>query len=208
MNYGWARDFVLQLINQYSIAGDGVALTYNNQADYVARIPKLLDSAQMLLATTVRRIRVTVPLDDLACRDEGEWAIYQIPRNCWQLSGDGLIRFRGDRVERFHRYYKLGAKELAVREKDAEGLYLEYFRLPEPLGGNPSAQAELDNDPEVQLALPYYAAAHLVLHDNPFAYSALMNEFEDRKNNLVELQQTEFHAIEDAYRAENWGCVE
>ena len=33
------KDFVLQLINQYSVAGSHVPLTYNDQADLVARIP-------------------------------------------------------------------------------------------------------------------------------------------------------------------------
>jgi len=50
------KDAVLKLINQYSIAGGTVALSYNNQADYIARMIPLINDAQMEIAKTVRRI--------------------------------------------------------------------------------------------------------------------------------------------------------
>lgn len=205
MTYAWARDFVLQLVNQYSIAGEEVLPSYNNQADYIARIPKLLDSAQTLLSTTVRRLRATVPLSELAYAEEGAWRIYALPENCWQLTGRGLVRFRGDRIQRFHKYQLIGSNQIAVPARVGEDLLLEYFRRPGLLGDSPADEAELDNEPEVQTALPYYAAAHLVMQDNAFAYSALMNEFEDRKNLLFELPQTELNLVEDVYDATDWG---
>lgn len=205
MTYAWARDFVLQLINQYSVAGDEVQLSYNNQADYIARIPNLLDSAQTILATTVRRIRVTVPLSELPYTEEGEWRVYALPENCWQLASSGLVYFKGDRIQRFHRYHLIGSKQIAVPDCVGEGLLLEYFRRPSLLGDNPADGAELDNEPEVQMALPYYAAAHLVMHDNAFAYATLMNEFDDRKSHLYELPQTELSTVEDVYGAVEWG---
>ena len=39
MTYGQMRDRVLMLLNQYSIAGGKIRVTYNNQADYLARVP-------------------------------------------------------------------------------------------------------------------------------------------------------------------------
>ena len=33
MTYGWARDYALELIHQYSIMGTEIQLSYNNQAD-------------------------------------------------------------------------------------------------------------------------------------------------------------------------------
>ena len=57
MDYKWARDFTLELINQYSIAGGEIATTYNNQADYIRRIPKLLNDAQIYVATNAGKIR-------------------------------------------------------------------------------------------------------------------------------------------------------
>jgi hypothetical protein len=57
MNYKWARDYTLELINQYSIAGAVTPESYNNQADYLARIPKMLNDAQIYVATTAGKIR-------------------------------------------------------------------------------------------------------------------------------------------------------
>lgn len=65
MNYAWARDFTLQLMNQYSTAGAKVPESYNNQADYLVRIPKLLDDAQYYVATTAGKMREMVELDEL-----------------------------------------------------------------------------------------------------------------------------------------------
>lgn len=204
MTFAWARDFALQLINQYSIAGEPVSAEYNNQDDYLARIPKLLDDAQVYVATTVRRIRATAPLKNLPCDEVGKWRVYTLPRDCWQLTGSGLIRF-SDRVQRYHKYHDLGARKIAVpAEVEAEAL-VEYFRYPSLLGDKPRESAELDNTVEVQMALPYYVAAHLAMHDNAYAYQSLYNEWEGKLERLYELPQTELNTVEDAYLAPDWG---
>lgn len=210
MTYAWARDFVLQLINQYSMAGATVAVEYNNQADYLVRIPKLLDDAQMYVATTVRRLRATAPLKNLPSEERGAWVVYKLPRDCWQVMSGGLIRFAGDRLQRYHRYHLLGSDELAVPRGMDEETLLEYFRKPALLGDSPADTAELDNAIEVQMALPYYVAAHLVMYDNAFAYQALYNEWEGKLARLYELPQTELTVVEDAYNAAEWsddGCL-
>ena len=45
MTYGQMRDRVLMLLNQYSIAGGKIRVTYNNQADYLARVPGEVNEA-------------------------------------------------------------------------------------------------------------------------------------------------------------------
>ena len=45
MTYGQVRDHVLMLLNQYTIAGSAVEPSYNNQQDYLARIPALVSTA-------------------------------------------------------------------------------------------------------------------------------------------------------------------
>lgn len=56
MNIKECKDAALQHLNQYSIAGQTVALTYNNQADYVLRMLNLINDAQMEIAKTVKKI--------------------------------------------------------------------------------------------------------------------------------------------------------
>jgi len=198
MNYGWARDFTLELIDQYSVAGAKVAPSYNNQADYLHKIPRLLDDAATLAATTNHKLRALLPLSELEREARGRWVVYTLPEDCWQMCG-GLVRFDEERLRRWHGFRLLGRDKFAVPAGLTGGLGVEYFRRPRLLGEDPAEDAELDNTPAVQTALPYYAAAHLVMLDNAFAYASLYNEFEGKLAVPGELPQAEIHAVEDVY---------
>jgi hypothetical protein len=204
MNYKWARDFALELINQYSIAGESIPESYNNQSDYLKRIPKLLDDAQMYVATNQARIRSVVPLANLDIRTEGDWTICYLPEDCWQVCSSGLIRVEGDGFQRYHRYHQIGDRSIMVPAGLSGSLQLEYFRYPALLGENPKDTAKLDNTLAAQMTLPYYVAAHLVMHDDAFAYQALYNEFEAKLARLAEIPKTEITVVEDAYGREEW----
>ena len=199
MNYKWAKDFTLQLINQYSVAGQKVADTYNNQADYLNRIPALLDDAQMQAATTTASIRELDNINNLRCDDNGSWLVYTLPENCWQMSSGGLIQYDGEEFRRFHRYHPVGKNKIAVPKGLTGEVQVEYLRYPRLLGANPKDEDELDNNIAVQMALPYYAAAQLVRQDDAFAFSALSNEFESRLARLAERPHTDLNTVEDAY---------
>ena len=54
MTYGQMRDRVLMLLNQYSIAGGKIRVTYNNQADDLTRVPGAVNEALVYLATTAK----------------------------------------------------------------------------------------------------------------------------------------------------------
>ncbi len=56
MTYGEVKKAALLLINQYSIAGNEIANSYNNQEDYLKMIPSLVDAAEYEIATTMRPI--------------------------------------------------------------------------------------------------------------------------------------------------------
>lgn len=204
MNYAWARDFALELINQYSIAGSEIPAGYNNQADYLRRIPKLLDDAQMYVATGAGKIRTVTKLDSLPRQKMGEWVLYRLPEDCWQVCSGGIIRTDGPVLHRYHRYHPVGDNGIAVPgELDGE-MMLEYYRYPALLGTEPLDEAPLDNTPEAQMALPYYVAAHIVMHDNAFAYASLYNEFEGKLARLGEHLQTDVNIVEDDYDAGQW----
>lgn len=205
MNYGWARDFTLELINQYTVAGEKVPASYNNQADYLARIPKLLDDAQHYVATTTGKIRELANLEELPCTGRrGEWLIYTLPANCWYICGSGLIQIDGHRMQRSRKYFPIGRQQIAV-PRDLGGLLsVEYYRYPVKLGPNPKDSALLDNTEEAQRCLPYYVAAHLLMQDNAFAYASLYNEFEAKLARLTVVPQGEIYEVENAYATSEW----
>lgn len=199
MNYKRAQDITLQLINQYSVAGSKISDTYNNQADYIARIPALLNDAAMQAATTTAPIRELDNLNNLRCDDNGKWLVYTMPENCWQLSSGGLIQYDGEKFRRFHRYHPVGQNKIAVPKGLTGEVQVEYLRYPRLLGANPKDEDELDNTLAVQMALPYYAAAQLVMQDDAFAFSALSNEFESRLSRLAERPHTDCNTVENVY---------
>lgn len=207
MNYNWARDYTLELINQYSIAGAVTPESYNNQADYINRIPKLLNDAQIYVATTVGKIRKVVPLGDLVSEDNGKWIVYTMPEDFWQLCSGGLIRYDDDNeLERCNLYHAIGANQIAVSKSVSGNMSAEYYRLPKTLTDKPMEEEELDNTVPAQMALPYYVAAHLIMYDNAYAYQALMNEFETKLARLAESPAIIYGTVADTYgAAEGWG---
>lgn len=206
MDYKWARDFTLQLINQYSTAGTIVPESYNGQADYIVRIPKLLNNAQVHVATTAGKIRTAVPLSNLERRENGEWMIYTMPEDFWQLcSGNIILGGTEGMMDRMNFGHIIGSNQLAVPGSVGTDAIVEYYRLPSLLSDEPRENAELDNTVAAQMILPYYAAAHLVMQDNTYAYQALMNEFESRLARLVQPTVAVCSTVADAYGADGWG---
>lgn len=203
MNYKWAKNFTLELINQRSIAGADIAPSYNNQEDYLRRIPRLLDDAALQAAAGAGAMRAVKPLGELEQGKLGAWTTYTLPEDCRRLVC--VVRTDGPRLQKYHRYRLVGDDKIALpAELDGE-MALEYFRYPALLGEDPGEEAELDNTVEVQTALPYYAAAMLVMGDDAFAYATLMNQFEGKLARLNRGPQTEWETVEDAYSAAEWG---
>lgn len=209
MDYKWARDCALALLNQYSVAGQTIPESYNNQADYLRRIPKLVNDAQMYIATSGGKIRAVEELANLSCDDNGNWLVYTLPRDFWQLCSGGLIRYdENNELKRCHLYRIIGADRIAVQKNASPNMSVEYYRLPRPLSDEPKDDEMLDNTIPAQMALPYYVAAHLVMYDNAFAYQALKNEFETRLTRLAEMPSAVYGTVEESYGTGNWGsCV-
>lgn len=199
MTYGQARDLTLQLINRYTVAGSRIADTYNDQADYLKRIPNLLNDAAMHAATTTAPIRMLDDLKNLRCDDNGAWRVYTLPDNCWQMASGGLVCYDAAECDRFHGYHPVGANKFAVPKGITGEVQVEYFRYPRMLGDAPRDGDELDNTPAVQMILPYYAAAMLVMQEDAYAYTALKNEFENRLARLTQRPHTDFNTVEDVY---------
>ena len=113
MTYGQMRDRVLMLLNQYSIAGGKIRVTYNNQADYLARVPGAMNEALVYLATTARRLRSVRKLEE--AERAGVWRVFALPEDCWQICSGGVFRLGADgNVERTNGFRLLGEDRLSV----------------------------------------------------------------------------------------------
>lgn len=199
MTYGWARQMALKLINLYTVSGEQPSPGYNHYADYLNKIPTLVEDAQVYIATAGRPIGAVKPLSELDSEVVGGVRLYALPEDCWKVTGAGLLLLAGGEMERFADYYQLPDKRLALLKIPPGILYLEYFRLPRPLGENPLEADLLDNAVEAQMAVPYYVAARLVLYEDSFLYSALNREFEEKLRRLRGSPLAEVGAARDVY---------
>ena len=197
MTYGEMKDFVLQMLNTYSVAGEQVPLSYNNQADLVARIPGLNRDALYYIATKARRLRTVAPLAEP--EELGQALVYDLPEDCYQLIA-GLLRVGPDgRVSRYRDYQVLGGKRILIPKGERGRWLVEYFRYPSIPAGFPRDEDVLDCPPEARLAVAYYVAAHLAMEDDQYLHGALYNEFEMKMARLQEGQILEAGRTEDVY---------
>lgn len=201
MNYGAIRDRSLQLLNQYSIAGDNIPASYNNQDDYIKRIPALINDAQVYIATTAKRIPAEL-VYDLSEQDTvgGNYALH-LPSDLYELQMQPLTLARGGVMEPFCDFEKIG-NTIYVPQYLNGFILLSYFRFPQQLENapdkyEPDDDDELDNTLEVQSAIPYYVAAHIGLYDDPITRDVLIDEFEARLVRMSEEKYATVSQVED-----------
>ena len=129
MTYGELKKKVLNLIFSYSIAGDEIELTYNNQADYVKMIPSLLSTAQSYVYQH-KRIEDAVLLKDLTTEEyDNETLLVWLPDDYLRMK-PGLIVPRGmghgPVFRRFTKYKLFGGNRLMVPKGLPENTIIEY----------------------------------------------------------------------------------
>ncbi|MBO5970145.1 MAG: hypothetical protein J6S14_16830 [Clostridia bacterium] len=200
MTFAQLKRDALSLINQYSIAGRSIEPTYNNQADYLLRIPTFADDAQVLIATTVKPIPAAVRLCNLDSEIIGDSRLYTMPENFYKFRTSGILDLSGEHVERIpFDGYLMDSQFLLSGNCDPHNLVVEYYRYPSLLGDNPKDEDRLDNTEDVQRIIPYYVAAHLVMYDDSYTHSSLHNEFETRLARLSRSVVTTTESITDIY---------
>lgn len=181
-------DFALQLLNQYSIVGVEVPLSYNDQADTENRMINLINDAQMQIATTVKPLNTYIDVDipELKRNEKEDDIVVEMPDDFYTL---GQITFKP--LHGIHRimidaaYYKmLGDDKLVFHNRPAGTYHIEYHRYPERLDpymrGEELENTYLDNTPDTHEIIPYYIGAMIALDENPKTYYALYNVWETR----------------------------
>ena len=199
MTYGELKNRVMELVFSYSVAGTTIPATYNNQADYIAMIPGLVNNGQMDIATSVKRIPAMVRLEELEQEQVGERVLYRLPEDCWLPFTGGLLPERSWRYERFFGY-RLVAGRIELPCHHPPDLALEYWRYPHRVSAGTEDSTELDNTPDVHECLVFYVAAHLLAYDDAYRYTVFLNMYKERIGRLREPVWIEPGPIEDVYR--------
>jgi hypothetical protein len=202
MTYEQVKNRVLQLLNQYTVAGTHVPSSYNNQQDYLNRIPDLVNDAMMEIATTVRKIPALLHLNiDDEYTEFGDLVQFELPEDFYQFkTGDTLLMTEDGHVFHTNRYAIQGRNYLLIPRRELEKgrtYTLTYYRYPIP--ADLTSTDPLDNVPETHEAIPYYVAAFIVIHDDSFLYASFYNKYEDKLSKMSPDISAEVHSVGDVY---------
>lgn len=203
-------DAALQLLNQYSIAGTVVPLSYNAQADTDGRMINLINDAQMQIATTVKPIpeifEYEVPEIDL--QSPMEDIAVQMPDDFNHFLSLTFTPARGfDRRSVEPRDYKWLPNDVLLLPNRPAGTYrIDYNRFPERYEPDVDRSKELDNSPDTHEIIPYFVASMMCVGENTYAYTSFYNVWETK---LTRLGAKPAYAAnspnEDVYGFHNWG---
>lgn len=181
-------DAALRLLNQYSIAGTQVPLSYNDQADTENRMIDLINDAQMAIATTSRPIpeRLVIEMPRIEPHVKTKDLEYEMPEDFNYLEA---LRFvpAGTRDERdldAFDYFLTGDEVLALPNRPAGTYTVWYSRFPVRYASNVDQSTELDNTPDTHVCIPYFVAAMIAIDEHPAAYAALYNVWETKLSRL------------------------
>ena len=200
MNYGQVRDQVLKLLNQYTRAGARVEPSYNNQQDYLNRIPGLVNDAMMEIATTVRKIPTTIALEELPAQQVGEEMRYQLPERFWQFVSGSVVTTREGRTLPTNCCTIHGRHYLYLPLEQAGSCFVTCYRYPDLLSDQPADTDALDNAPETHFAIPFYVASYLVAGEDNFLCALFYNKYEDKLSKMSQGLTAQVRPVDDSYR--------
>ena len=198
MLYSEIKREVLGHIDQYSMAGTPVAASYNNQADYLNRIPVLINEGLVNIRTLVKPDPVVLPLEN--GEEYGGMMRYELPEDFWNLKTGGVSVVRNGQFRKTNDYRLQGKKYILTPK--TEGVYtVEYYKYPDllPLDRTLTDAFDLKEDIEVIQTATYYAAANLVMREDEFMYASLYNDYESRLSRISPGITVEVQQVEDAY---------
>ena len=195
MQYGEIRRGVLELIDQYSVAGILVSPAYNQQSDALRRIPGFINQALFDIRTGPYPERNVCRLEHGETLSNG-WKQHALPGDFWRLCSGGVRKLSDDGPELTNEYQLLGGKTLLTRD----GVYMvEYYHYPEQLPEDPPDEYECDESPETIRIACLYAAACLMRTEDESAYATLFQEYESRLSRLTPAFVADVHAVRDVY---------
>ncbi len=204
MQYREIKRRILEYLNRYSIAGEAISPAYNNQSDYIHRIPGLLNAAFTEIYS-VHPKRADAQLHN--GRVQGNWILYNLPPNCKSLVSGGVYSGQDLRPNKNFRLF--GGTGILV-PNDGDTYWVEYFQKPEQLivgatqADDPDDTYEIEADTEAIEAACVYVASWLALDDDSFDHTALNNLWEGK---LERMRPPLTAEIQPVSAGDDWCCV-
>lgn len=207
MTYAEIKRHTLEKANLYTIAGEQVPGSYNNQQDYLNKIPALINTALVNIRTLVKRSPEVYMLEN--GEPFGNMTRYTLPGDFYSLKTGGVGRIRDGKFEKVNTYWLQGNRYILIPKNCPGEFMVEYYRYPVQLPDDPDDDFDLEEDPEVIQAAEVYAAAYLVLPDDQFMYTVLYNDYESRLGRISPGVTVELHQVGDVYAFNtDWGFQE
>lgn len=201
MKYNEFRSFVLQLLNMYSARGSEYTERYNDQSDYLLRIPGLYNAAMLDLASEASPLVGVMEKSEADIDRNNGFMEMTVPEDFLSMTGDGIpVVDRDGRMTRVKGYYMVGADKVLIRKDLYQRGTLEYHRAPKRLEMDANAvdeDTDLDGTHEMQTAAAYYVAGMLVMQEDSFVYAALRNEYDDKLSQMKKRLRMEHFHVED-----------
>ena len=204
-------DMTLQLVNQYSISGKEIPDTYNAQADYLRRIPGLVNDCLVYLYTNaIPQVAQYIFRKEKGDTASGEFDEYELPMNFCRPYGSSVPKLRGKELS-VNKYRWVAGRRLAISPEIEGQITVDYYRYPilfsvgfEASGDGKQwsyvdGDVECDAPLEAQYAIPYYVAAHIIQQDYLSESYILMNEFELKMSRISVVPVLEVAPCEDVY---------
>ena len=199
MRYAEFKDHVMQLIDRYSSNAKILDNLYNDQSDYAMRIPSLLNSALTDVSINGRAFSGELYADDFENSQVPGWLRTEVPPDFIRMKP---VLMLGDRPYYDQGYYRTGPYINVRTDLVRSGSVLEYERYPRPVPNDPGADIDLmviDGDNDQIYAAALYVAGRLVVDEDAFVYSSLMNEYDDRLTNMKSTRWAEITYTPDVY---------
>ncbi|MBQ9492475.1 MAG: hypothetical protein IJR54_01905 [Oscillibacter sp.] len=195
MQYRNIKRAVLELMDQYSIAGEPISPAYNHQSDTIRKIPGLVNQALLDIRTGPCPERGVCRLEHGETLSNG-WRQHTLPGDFWRLCSGGVRKLSDDGPELTNEYQLVGGRALLT----PEGAYMvEYYHYPEQLPDDPSDEYECGESPEAIRIACLYAAACLMRTEDEFAYTTLFHEYESRLSQLTPALVATVRPVRDVY---------
>lgn len=181
-------DASLKLLNQYTIMGQKIPSTYNDQEDDKIRMLPLINDAIMEIATVARPIlaftEFEVPKKDP--KEPIKDLDFAMPSDFDRATAVLFTpAFGRDRTAREANDYKWLGNDVILVPNLYPGTYrVEYMRYPAQYDDNTPLTTILDNTPDTHTIIPYYVAAMIANYDDQKAYYNLFNQWEVRLSRL------------------------